>query len=86
MAQRHMIQTFGPWPREKFERFRAEMAKETGLQLVGDSGTAEKSSVKVSWAYDEATQEVTFQTLSTPFFISEDTVDTKIHLVAEGFK
>jgi hypothetical protein len=82
----HMIQEFSPWPREKFERFRADMEKETGLTLVGDKGLSEKSGVSVSWAYDEAKQSLTFQTLKTPFFISEGAVDQKIHNVVEGFK
>ena len=86
MAQMHMIQDFTGWPREKFERFRAEMEKETGLALVGDKGLAQKSGVVVSWAYDEAKQELTFQTLKTPFFISEGAVDQKIHNTVEGYK
>jgi hypothetical protein len=62
---------------EQYESFVAK-AKAAGIAITGDSGTASKMGVTVSWSYDPPRQQLTVQVISTPFFIKASTVDAKI--------
>jgi len=53
-------------------------AKGAGIDLNGDAGTASKFGVEVGWNYSRASQELTLQTLKTPFFMSAADVDARI--------
>ena len=53
-------------------------AKGAGIDLNGDSGTASKFGVEVAWNYSRASQELSLQTVKTPFFMSAADVDARI--------
>ena len=55
-----------------------DKAKGAGIDLTGDSGTASKFGVEVSWDYSPGTQELTLQCLKAPFFMKAADVDAKI--------
>ena len=55
-----------------------QKAQANGLNLSGNSGTASKFGVEVSWNYSQPTQELTFQCLRTPFFMKPEDVIAKI--------
>jgi hypothetical protein len=56
----------------------------TGIEISGNDGTASKYGVQVAWNYAPSDQQLTFQCLKTPFFVSAADVETKIRaLVAE---
>ena len=62
----------------------AQKATANGIAISGDSGTASKFGVEVSWNYVPAAQQLTIQVLQTPFFVSADDVNSKIQsIVAE---
>jgi len=54
-----------------------------GFNFTGNSGTASQYGVEVSWNYSPETRELSIQCLSTPFFISADTVNAKIAAVVK---
>jgi len=55
-----------------------EKARGAGIELSGNSGTASKYGVEVTWNYVPEAQELTLQTLKTPFFMSIADVDGRI--------
>lgn len=60
-------------------------AQAAGIQLAGNSGTASKYGVEVSWNYSSETQQLTFQCHNTPFFVKPEQVNAKIEeLVKES--
>ena len=62
-----------------------EKTRAAGIELSGDSGTASKYGVEITWNYSPATQELTIQTLKTPFFMSANHLDARIQtLVRES--
>ena len=63
----------------------ADKARATGIELNGNSGTASKFGVEVTWNYSPADQVLTIQCLKAPFFMSTADVDTRIqNLVHES--
>jgi hypothetical protein len=62
---------------EQYARL-AEKAKASGIDLNGNSGTAQKYGVEIAWNYTPAGQELRLQCLKTPFFMSASDVDAKI--------
>ncbi len=55
-----------------------QKAKASGIDLAGNSGTASKFGVEISWSYSPDARELTLQCLKTPFFVSAESVDAKI--------
>lgn len=62
---------------EQYARL-VEKAKEAGIELSGNSGTASKFGVEIAWNYSPDAQELTLQTLKAPFFMSVADVDAQI--------
>jgi hypothetical protein len=60
-----------------------EKARASGIELAGNSGTASKFGVQVAWNYVPETQQLTFQCLKTPFFISADDVHLKLQTLVQ---
>jgi hypothetical protein len=61
-----------------------EKAQAAGLSLSGNSGTAAKFGVEMSWNYSPESLELTIQCLGTPFFVKPEQVNAKIQaLVTE---
>jgi hypothetical protein len=58
-------------------------AHAAGIDLTGNSGTASKYGVEVSWNYVPESQQLTFQCLKTPFFVSADDVHAKIQTLVQ---
>jgi hypothetical protein len=56
----------------------AGKARVAGIDINGNSGTALKYGVQVAWNYVAEQQQLTFQCLKTPFFISEHDVESRI--------
>jgi hypothetical protein len=65
---------------EKFESL-LQKAKDAGFNLAGNSGTAEKFGVEISWSYSPEHQMLTLQCMRTPFFVKADDVDAKLQLL-----
>lgn len=60
-------------------------AKDSGINIVGPSGTASKFGVEVAWNYSESTRELSLHCLKTPFFMSREDVEKKLAtLVSES--
>jgi hypothetical protein len=60
-----------------------EKARASGIELSGNSGTASKFGVEVAWNYVPETEQLTFQCLKTPFFISADDVHRKLQTLVQ---
>jgi len=58
-------------------------ANAAGFGLSGNSGTASQYGVEVRWDYSPEAGELTIECLSTPFFISTDTVYAKIKAIVQ---
>lgn len=56
----------------------SERAKGAGIDMSGNSGSAEKFGVEVAWIYDPEAQQLTLQCLKAPFFLSTADVDGRI--------
>ena len=56
----------------------ADKARGAGIELNGNSGTASKFGVEVTWNYSPGDQVLTMQCLKAPFFMSTADVDTRI--------
>ena len=70
-------QVFKPVTPNQYARLQ-EKAKSAGIEINGNSGTAAKYGVEVSWNYLPDSQELTLQCLKTPFFMKPSDVDAKI--------
>jgi len=55
-----------------------QKATAAGINMNGDSGTASSFGVEVSWNYSASAQQLTIQCLSTPFFMTPETVNSQI--------
>jgi len=58
-------------------------AKESGIDLHGNTGAASKFGVEISWNYSPDTQQLTLQCLSTPFFVNPADVQAKLQSLVE---
>jgi hypothetical protein len=58
-------------------------AKSAGIDLAGNTGTASKFGVEVTWNYSPDTQQLTLQCLKTPFFMSAADVHTKLQALVQ---
>lgn len=70
-------QTFKGITPEKYAQL-TQKARGAGLEMEGNSGSAGKFGVEVAWNYVPEAQELTLQTVRTPFFMSVAQVDAKI--------
>ncbi len=58
-------------------------AQSAGLNLSGNSGTATKFGVEVTWNYSPEAQELTLQCLRTPIFVKPEAVNAKIQALVK---
>lgn len=58
-------------------------AREAGIALDGNSGTAEKFGVEVRWDYAPDTGRLVFEVLKTPFFVKADDVVVRLRKMVE---
>lgn len=61
-----------------------EKAREAGIELTGNSGTASKYGVEVAWNYSPESCELSIQCVKTPFFVSAADVDARIRSLVES--
>ena len=59
-------------------------AKESGIALDGPSGEASYMGVRIAWNYEQATETLTLNCLSVPFFVSKDQVYGKLKAMVEA--
>jgi len=55
-----------------------EKASAAGIAIRGDSGTASKMGIEVSWNYDLESRQLVIQCTHVPFFVSCNDVNLKI--------
>ena len=53
-------------------------AKASGVDLIGNSGTASRYGVEISWNYAPESQQLTLHCLKTPFFVKASDVNIKL--------
>jgi hypothetical protein len=70
-------QTFKGVTPERYAKL-TEKARSTGIPMTGNSGSASKFGIEVSWNYSPEIQELTIQCLKAPFFMTAVDVDAKI--------
>lgn len=58
-------------------------AQAAGVGLNGNSGTATKFGVEMSWNYSPESQELTLQCLRTPFFVKPEEVYAKLQALVK---
>ena len=64
-----------------------QKARSAGIEMNGNSGRASKMGVEVEWHYSPERQELTLTCLYTPFFMSADDVNAKLHtLVSDSLE
>ena len=69
---------------DQYARLTAK-AKDAGIDLSGNNGSATRFGVEVSWSYSPSTQELVLQCLKTSFFISPVDVNARLEsLVKES--
>jgi hypothetical protein len=75
-------QVFSGISPEQFAKLTVK-AQAAGIDLGGNSGTASKFGVEVSWNYSPESQQLTLQCLSTPFFVKPEEVNAKIQALVK---
>lgn len=60
-----------------------ERARDSGIEIKGNSGTASEFGVEVAWNYVPETQQLTLHCLKTPFFISAAQINAKIQALVK---
>lgn len=63
-----------------------EKARANGIDMSGNSGTATKFGVEMTWTYAPELQQLTVQCLRTPIFISAASVYAKLEALAQQHK
>jgi hypothetical protein len=58
-----------------------QKASAAGIDLTGNSGIASNFGVEVQWNYSPESRELTLQVLTTPFFLSAESVEKRIKAV-----
>jgi hypothetical protein len=61
-----------------------QKARGAGIDMTGNSGTASKFGVEVSWSYLPDKQELTLQCLNTPFFMSADDINSRLQTLVKN--
>jgi transcription initiation factor TFIID subunit TAF12 len=72
-----MPQIFDNVTPQQFEQLAAK-AQSAGIAIAGDTGTASKMGVEVTWNYSAQTQQLTLTCLKAPFFIGVHQVNEQI--------
>jgi len=67
---------------ERYARL-VEKARGAGIDLEGNSGTASKFGVEVTWSYVPEQQQLTIQCVKTPFFLNAADVDARIQKLVQ---
>lgn len=75
-------QVFSGITPEQFARL-TEKAKDSGIEIRGNSGSASEFGVEVAWNYVPETQQLSLHCLKTPFFISADHINGKIRTLVK---
>jgi hypothetical protein len=75
-------QTFSGISPDRFARLTTQ-ARAAGIEIDSNSGSATKFGVHVGWNYDPATEQLTLQCLSTPFFIQPADIDNRLRALVE---
>jgi hypothetical protein len=75
-------QVFSGISPEQYAKLTAK-AQAAGVGLTGNSRTATKFGVEVSWNYSPEAQELTLQCLSTPFFVKHEEVYAKLQALVK---
>jgi hypothetical protein len=80
--EQNEAQVFSGITPEQFAKL-TEKAKDAGIEISGNSGTASEFGVEVAWNYAPEAQHLTLQCLKTPFFISAAQVNAKIQALVK---
>lgn len=56
-----------------------EKANAAGVEMSGNTGRTNRMGVEVEWSYSEQKQELVLTCLRTPFFVSPESVNSKLH-------
>ena len=75
-------QVFSNITPEQFSSLTAK-AHAAGIDLAGNTGTASKFGVEVSWNYVPETRQLTLLCLHTPFFVKPENVNAKIRALVK---
>jgi hypothetical protein len=67
---------------EQYARL-TEKARESDIDIAGNSGTASQFGVEITWNYAPESQQLSLQCLKTPFFISVAQVNAKIQALVK---
>lgn len=71
-------QTFTNVTQQKFAQLLVA-AQAQGINIAGNTGSASKDGITISWDFDPGQQVLTIQCTSAPFFVSCGTINSKIH-------
>jgi hypothetical protein len=68
------------------ERFACltEKAREAGIQIDGDSGSASRDGIEISWSFDPTQQTLTLQCTSSPFYVPCEMINSRIQGLVAG--
>jgi hypothetical protein len=75
-------QVFSGISPEQYAKLTAK-AQAAGVGLSGNSGTATKFGVEMSWNYSPESQELTLQCLRSPFFVKPEDVYAKLQALVK---
>lgn len=76
--------SFSGITRDKFNAVMGRIhAQAPNVEVAGDQGTASGEGFTVQWSYAEPHQTLVVQCMKKPFFIPEDTVNSKIRDLVE---
>ncbi|MDE3187301.1 MAG: hypothetical protein KGM96_07230 [Acidobacteriota bacterium] len=78
-------QTFAGIEPEQYAKL-MEKARDAGIELTGNSGTASKHGVEVAWNYSPESRELSIQCVKAPFFMSAADIDARIRSLVEKAK
>ena len=77
-------QTFTSVTEEKFAALEQKAATAVGIAISGNEGEGEQHGIKIAWAYDPHTMQLTIQCVDHPWFVSESLIQSKITGLVEG--
>jgi hypothetical protein len=58
-------------------------AAAAGIAITGNTGSASKYGVEVSWNYAPEARQLTLQVLKTPFFINTADIESRLHALVQ---
>jgi hypothetical protein len=59
-------------------------AQANGINISGNSGTASKDGITITWNFDPTAETLTLQCTGKPFFVSCGTINSEIHTLVDG--